>query len=183
MFNLKKDNHWRFEVGNWAVPPLPDDWKGVTGSILQRAVFDESLGEEVFLLIFDSATGSPPPKVSPPAGLYIRSGVGFTSNGAVIFLLWKIVENSQLVAWYEQFLNPHSIECTNLLRDLCEQLWLKVLIVDSKTGSVIDMAEFPNCYFDEELLSAAIRNANEPSGDFILAQKEFQKNHQGAEFL
>ena len=170
----KKDNHWTHGSKHWQVPPLPTEWRGLTGAQLQRATFDSSVGQEIFILILESPHKAGFPKLSQPSELRLKAGRASTSYGSIIFLLWTINLKQTRLATYEQFLNPHHLDTLRLLRDFAGQPFVKALMINSSTEEVVDMVEFPNTFIDPRLLPAVQIESNKPPGNFDLARQEFQ---------
>jgi hypothetical protein len=169
---VKKDNQWQRGPGEWLVPPLPATFIGQTGATLQRATFEEQIGSEVFLVLLES--GDSPSLLSKPE-LHVRAGIAHTRHGPVVFLIWYVVNDGQPAAWSEQFLNPAHKDAQALLAEAACQQYLKAATVDSISGEVLRMDEFPNVFIEDRLVEAIRRLPSLPGANFQLAVEEFSR--------
>jgi len=178
--DFRRNNRWRNGTGHWIVPPLPDKFCGMVGATFQRATFSTELGSEVFLLLLE---GEDPPPLAVPAIVKATVGIAMTDFGPLMWILWSISEGGKLLTSYEQFVNPLNRESEELLRDAATQAFLKVVMVNSSTGSVIDLVELDNClirqeYVDEmQHLSAQLDAVRLETVDFTQAVKQFMQDH------
>jgi hypothetical protein len=99
-----------------------------------------------------------------------------------MWILWSILENDHCVVSYEQFLNPLHRDSEQLITDLANQAFLKVVLVNSLSGEVIDLVEFENSFIGSAHVEA-IRQLRTEFGadplepiDFTQVVQEFMRD-------
>lgn len=181
---MRLDNRWKRGSRALVVPPLPPRLHGMSGCLLARAIFDDSVGVETYLAILEEPSWCLPIAGTRPFKLFCKSGLAQTRHGGLIFLLWRVAAESPAETVREQFLNPNRVEVLKDLWALAHQTHLKALIINSRASEVVDWFEFENDYGFDGLLQGVMQT--EPSDgltDFDAAMAEFQQRYSVEELL
>ena len=176
----RRDNHWPHGIGTWVIPPLPTEFRDTSGATFQRAIFSDRVGSEICLVLLEAEAMAP--SLATPSILKATVGTAVTKFGPLVWILWSIRESGHVIVSYEQFLNPLNADSQQLLIDVSAQGFLKVALVNSSAGAVIDIVEFENCFIGPEHVEAA-RQLNtefqgEPSeiAEFTRAVEQFMRD-------
>jgi hypothetical protein len=172
---LRIHNDWPDEAFDYRVPQLPSDRIGRTGAFFTEGTFNPAIGEEVYLVVLDTAF-----EWAPTDNLQVdlRTGLARTDHGLLAFLVWIAKDAGQVVAWFEQFLNPFQPEVVRLLSAAGQQDFFKILLLNSMTQEVWDIVQFENSYSFGSLAGAIAQAiGHEPVTDFEKAQAEFRATY------
>src|SRR6266516_668018 len=101
---MKKENRWTRGIRDFVLPPLPNALKGRHGCSLQTATFDESIGEEVYVLYLEEPAYANKFKRITPFNMVVRLGLVRTPYGMVAFIIWLIAAGSNQEVTTEQYL-------------------------------------------------------------------------------
>jgi hypothetical protein len=177
-------NQWKHPPRALTVPPLPERLRGKSGCLLARAIFDESVGTEVYLAVLEEPTWCVAIGEARPFKLLCRSGLARTAHGAIVFLLWRVAADSTVESVHEELVNPNHVEALKDLYLLTNQTHLKALIINSQTSKVVDWFEFENNFgFDRPLDLAMKFESEHEFADFEAAMEEFQERYSIGELL
>jgi len=161
-----------------AVPPLPDALRGAEGCLLQVGIFDQAVGKEVYLLILEERASGGELVTTRPFRLQCASGLGNTSHGPVLFIIWTAATGSPQETQYEQFMNPTNRDTLTLLDLTSRQKELKVVVLDSAAGEILDFFMFENDFRFDRLIEPVEKIIQQgTSCDFRLAMLEFQRQY------
>ena len=157
------------------LPPLPAECRGTTGSVLQVATWDASIGPEVYLALLEEDAG----KKDADTCTFQLSGdctISKTDHGTVLLLLWTAHYGPEKTTTYELFLDPHEMETIKLLSSLSQQTHLKVIVCDSLNERMKGWIECENKFDIEQVTMGVIQSiAHEPEGDFELAKEQSRR--------
>ncbi|HSK78302.1 MAG TPA: hypothetical protein VLQ45_17755 [Thermoanaerobaculia bacterium] len=175
---MGKNNQWTRGPIELELPPLPSELKDISGCLLQTGTFDDTVGEEVFLVILDTAFDWRDPEDEEGLELRLKSGIAQTGHGLLAFLIWVLVENEERAAYFEQYLDPENPDTLRLLTLAGEQDFLKVVFCNSGSGLVEDFLEYENVYELGDLGATLAEMEDEvPEPSFEDAQQEFMTEY------
>jgi len=126
------------------VPPLPPEYQGISGAMLQAFTFDESVGKEVCAVFFDDPEFSRELSALKPFGLSAATGFRPTTAGAIGYIIWSMSGESEHKADYEYMLNPFEQVTFDLLNAVAKQRHIKAIVIDSSSGEVVGFYELEN---------------------------------------
>lgn len=168
------NNRWGRGATHLVVPPLLSQWIGTSAARLEERTFDEKVGPETVLFLFERPEYLGPIAKAKPFSLVVKNGLARTDHGAIIFLLYQVLAAGKKVCVYESYLNPHQEGAVALLAGWGRQTHLKVILVDSLSSEVEGFFEIENTFDISDLLHAAqMVAASEPDADFDAAQRDF----------
>ena len=175
---MLRGNKWTGGRVQLQLPPLPPEWVGQSGAMVQFMVFDPNVGEEVALCLLDDQDFARQLGKLDPFDLTARMGVVRTSRGLIAFVIWTVSSREGHVVDYEHPLNPFETATIRLLDAVGQQSHLKVVIVDSYHNESVGFYEFENV-FNFDRVAASIRDmaANEPVADFLATQAALQAEY------
>jgi len=126
------------------VPPLPPEYQGVSGSVLQAFTFDESVGKEICAVFLDDPQFSRELGALKPFQLNAVSGVKPTSAGVIGYIIWSISGSHGHMTDYEYMLNPFEKDTRDMLSAVAKQSHIKAIVIDSSSGDVVGFYELEN---------------------------------------
>jgi hypothetical protein len=175
---VRKNTQWTHGKGKFVAPLLPSQLRGITGCLFREAVFDQAVGNEVYLAIFEQAECARDLARLRQFNLFCKNGVVRTSHGLVAFALFTIYDGEEYNSAYELYLNPYEGDTLKLLSSAGLQSHFKVVIYDTVQNRLVQLLEFENVYrfgeFSDGLAEIAER---EPCGDFQRAQGELMQRY------
>ena len=176
---MQRDNRWDKASRALQVPPLPAKLRGSSGCLLARAIFDEATGVEIYLAILEEPSWCLPLAATRPFKVFCKSGLAQTTNGAIIFLIWRLAGESDNETVHEQYLNPNNINAIRDLSMLSQQTHLKALVINSQASEVVDWFEFTNEFGFDALLTASVEmiGHQDSEGDFAAAIDELANRY------
>jgi len=170
------DNRWKNGRVNLVVPPLSDALRGAEGCFFQEGIFDSTIGKEVFLLILEQRGPGSEMVATRPFHILCAPGLANTSHGPVFFIIWTVAAGSPQETEYEQFLNPTNSSTLLLLLSISRQRELKVVVLESTSGEVLDFFLFENTFELEQMLEPVEQIIGEEiTCRFGQAIQEFQR--------
>ena len=171
---MKKDNRWIHGKRKFVGPALPKNLKGVTCCLFQEAVFDIKVGKEIYLAILEKSDYSETYGSLKDIKLFCNTGVGRTTHGIIIFIIFSVYNESNHISDYELFLNPHNMKTINMISSLGQQLYLKVVVYNSEQDHLCNLFILENVFgFDELPGNLAQVIDKEDQGNFAKAKEEF----------
>lgn len=175
---MGRNNQWTRGPIELELPPLPSRLQDISGCLLQTGTFDDTVGEEAFLVILDTDFAWRDPEDEEGLELRLKSGIAQTGHGLLGFLIWVLVENDERVAYFEQYLDPDNEDTLRILTLAGEQDYLKVVFCNSSSGLVEDFLEYENVYELGDLSTSLAEMTDEvPGGSFEEAQQEFMTEY------
>ncbi len=165
---------WRGGMVDPDLGPMPEQYRGQSGCLFRPGVFEEAVGEELYLLMLEESGFVQRVASADPFNLSCTTGVATTSAGTLAFLLWSVYDGPDRVVTYEHFLNPFNAETMDLLRAVGRQPRLEVMVVDSMSFEVRNYLGFINNFGIREFTDAlpgVLRGRSCPS--FAQAQAAF----------
>jgi len=165
------ENKW--SLGNVAlhVPPLPSEYKGVSGAAFQAFTFDENVGKEICAVFLDDPQFSRELGALKPFQLNATTGTARTSAGDIGYIIWSISSHLGHMADYEHTLSPFEQETLDLLSAVARQSHIKAIVIDSTSGEVVGFYELKNDFdfgrFAEGMSMIADRG---PEANFALTK-------------
>ena len=175
---MRKNTQWTHGKGEFVAPPLPPRFKETTGCLFQEGVFDQAVGNEVYLAIFERAECARDLARLRQFNLFCKNGVVRTSHGLVAFALFTVYDGEEYNSAYELYLNPYEGDTLKLLSSASLQSHFKVVIYDTVQNRLVQLLEFENVYrFDEFSEGLAEIAEHEPRGDFQQAQGELKQRY------
>lgn len=176
---VHKNNKWNKGPMHLEFPPLTSQLKGKNGCRIEKAVFDPSIGEEVFIKILDEPIYAKELASTKPFNLFCKTGMVRTNQGIVLFILFIVTNGIEEIITFETLLNPHEMSTVNLLSSWGQQSHLKVVVMDNQKGDILNWYEFKNIFgIGDVVKTIAECIGHEEKGDFILAQQEFHRKYE-----
>ena len=171
-------NRWTGGKTQLHIPPLPSEYKGISGALLSSFIFEQKVGEEAALFLFDDPQFARKLGTLNPFDLKALTGMVRTSAGMIAYILWVVSSLRGHVVDYEHLLNPFDLGTIHLISGVAQQTHLKVLIVDSYSSQVVGFFEFDNTFgMGKFAVGIAQTVGNEPVVDFSATQVAFRKEY------
>ena len=154
------------------MPPLPSEYRNVSGATFQPFTFDENVGKELCVVLLDDPQFSRELGKLKPFNLHATSGAVRTSAGVIGYIIWAVSSRRGHVVDYEHTLNPYDQGTIKLLSAVAKQSHIKVLVIDSISGQVVGFYELPNIFeFGKLAKGIAMITDNTPEANFAITQR------------
>ncbi len=172
------DNKWKHGKVNFELPPLPHILIASPGMKPISAILDNSIGEEVLLLITEPKNKAAEFEGRNIARFMMKSGLINTSYGPVCFLLFYFSDSlTGEKVTYENTVNPKDNRQLSIYEQLSSQRYWHVVIADD-AGEVVNFFEFPNEYgLSDTLKQVEGICRNMQVTDFVAAKAEYENRY------
>lgn len=168
---MGKANKWRGGQMHLKLPTLPQQYRGQSGAMFETTCLDETVGDEVILVILDDPQYSREIAALSPFNLFAKTGAIRTNAGLIAFIIWSVFNDRQHMVDYEHPINPFNQKLMSMISSLSQQSHLKVFPVDSVSAESVGFFEFDNVFgFDQLAGGLAQVIEHEPPADFTATQ-------------
>jgi hypothetical protein len=180
---MYKENRWQHGLRDFAFPEMPVAMMKL-GCSLHKAVFDASVGEEIYAFFREDAPQSFAFSELSPITTIAHSGLANTPFGTVAFIVWQIGAGTSLEVMLEQYLNPFELGAIQLVASAANQSHFKLIIVDRASQQICSFLDYENNFgFAELATGMALATGHEEKGDFASAVQYVMENMTLAELL